>query len=218
MLPGYFPAHLECEYDVVGFCVDDDYKTTDTFLGKPVVSASSVKSHYAVNEHKMFVAVGYHDLNELRKNKCNEVKEMGYDLVSVVPASANLPKNVSYGVNCFIMPPAIIHPCVTIGDNVFVWNGAMIGHHSAIGDHCWLTSSCSIGGNVEMGERCFLAMEATVSHSVKIGNECFLGANSLVTKHMDDMQVIIAEADKPIRLNSKQFLKMSSFSSTSAGE
>ncbi len=209
----HYYATEECGFDVVGFCVDDDYATTDSFLNTPVIGLSQIAAKYPSAEHKVFVAVGYHGLNELRKNKFNEISALGYELVSIVPESANLPKNVTHGQNCFIMPPAIIHPCVTIGDNVFVWNGAMVGHHSDIGDHCWLTSSCSIGGNVILGERCFLAMEATISHSVTVGAECFIGANTLVTKNMEDLQVIIAESDKPIRLNSKQFLKMSSFSS-----
>lgn len=209
----HYYATEECDFDVVGFCVDDEYATSESFLNTPVIGISQLNENYPPSEHKMFVAVGYHDLNKLRKNKCEEVKQLGYELVSIVPDSANVPANVKYGSNCFIMPPAIIHPCVSIGDNVFVWNGAMIGHHSKVGDHCWLTSTCSIGGGVAIGELTFLAMSATISNSVNVGKECFLGANVLVTKHMEDMQVVIAESSKPIRLNSKQFLKMSSFSS-----
>ena len=89
----------------------------------------------------------------------------------------------------------------------------MIGHHSKISDNCWLTSSCNIGGNVEMGQNCFVAMNATVSHSIRIGNQCFLGANTLVTKDMEGEKVVISESSKPIKLNSSQFLKFSSFSS-----
>ncbi len=64
-----------------------------------------------------------------------------------------------------------------------------------------------------MGEHTFVALNATIGHSAEIGKECFLGANTLVTKKLEDGQVVIAESSKPIRLNSKQFLKMSTFSS-----
>jgi UDP-3-O-[3-hydroxymyristoyl] glucosamine N-acyltransferase len=111
------------------------------------------------------------------------------------------------------MPPSIIHPCVTLGNNVFVWSGALVGHHTVVGDHCWLTSHCHIGGNVQIGHNSFVALNATVGHSVTIGNECFLGANTLVNKELLDGQVVIAESSKAIKLNSKQFLKFSSFSS-----
>lgn len=208
----HYYATEECGFNVTAFCVDAAFNKEKTFLEKPVCSFEAVENEYPASSYDMFIAVGYQNLNELRRQKCEDAIKKGYQLVSIISPLANLPKNVKVGFNCFIMPPAIVHPCVTLGNNVFVWSGAMVGHHSAIGDDCWLTSNCSIGGNVVTGNKCFIAMGATVSHSVTIGRECFLGANSLVTKNMDDGQVVIAESSKPIRLNSTQFLKMSGFS------
>lgn len=209
----HYYAQEECDFDVVAFCVDQSHLTSDTFLGKPVISFETIQETFSPNEVDFFVALGYHDLNGLRKLKCEEVMLKGYNLVSIISPNSNLPKNVTYGHNCFIMPPAIVHPCVKLGNNVFVWSGAMVGHHSIIGDDCWLTSSCNLGGNVEMGSRTFVAMNATISHSVKIGESCFLGANVLVLKNMENNQVVISEGNKPIKLNSQQFLKFSNFSS-----
>jgi UDP-3-O-[3-hydroxymyristoyl] glucosamine N-acyltransferase len=101
---------------------------------------------------------------------------------------------------------------VQIGNNVFIWNGAMVGHHSIIEDNCWLTSSCNISGNVHVGSNTFIAVNGTVGHSVTIGSNCFLGANSLVTKNLEENKVVIVESSKPLRLNSEQFLRMSTFS------
>ena len=118
-----------------------------------------------------------------------------------------------FRLELFRHAPAIIHPCVQLGNNVFVWSGAMVGHHSVIEDNCWLTSCCNISGNVRIGTNTFLAVNATVGHSVTIGKNCFLGANSLITKHLEDDKVVIAESSKPLRLSSAQFLRMSGFSS-----
>ena len=209
----HYYATEECGYEVVAFCVDSNFKTNDIFLGKPVVSFEEVDKLYPATNFDMFVAIGYHDINELRKQKCMEAMGKGYQLVSIVSPKAALPTNVAVGYNCFIMPPAIIQPCVSIGNNVFVWSGALIGHHSIIKDHGWLTSNCNIGGNVCIGEQTFVAMNATVTHSVEVGSLCFLGANTLVTKKLLDEQVVISESSKPIKLTSKQFLKFSKFSS-----
>ena len=208
----YNYATQDCGFEVEAFCVDDVFKNIDNFLGKPVIGFDQVENTYPPSEYNMFIAVGYHDLNALRKQKCAESMGKGYTLVSIISPFTNLPKNVTFGYNCFIMPPAIIHPCVAIGNNVFIWSGALVGHHSRISDHCWLTSNCNIGGNVELGEQTFVALNATVGNSIAIGKFCFLGANTLVTKTMADEQVVISESSKPIRLNSKQFLKISSFS------
>jgi sugar O-acyltransferase (sialic acid O-acetyltransferase NeuD family) len=206
-------AMNECGFTVAAYTVDGAHQQSDTFLGKPVVVFERLSSLYPPEQYDMFVAVGYHDLNRLRSKKCEEARKVGYKLVSVVSPKTNLPLNVVHGDNCFIMPPCIVHPCVRLGSNVFVWSGAMIGHHSDVGDHCWFTSNCNIGGNVVMGQNCFVALNATVGHSVHIGSQCFLGANTLVTKGLADEGVVIAESSKPIKLNSSQFLKFSSFSS-----
>jgi|SRR6185437_3566699 len=209
----YYYAKEECSYNVVAFAVDEKYKTENTFLGLPVLSFNDIEKTYPPASYDMFIAVGYHDINAFRETKCKEAIIKGYKLVSVISPNTNLPKNVTIGNNCFIMPPSIIHPCVTIGNNVFIWNGSVVGHHSHIKDNCWLTSGCNISGNVTLGENTFIAINATVGHSVSVGKECFIGANALVIKNTTDGQVFIAESTKPIKVNSTQFLKFSKFSS-----
>jgi sugar O-acyltransferase (sialic acid O-acetyltransferase NeuD family) len=195
---------------VSAFTVDSRYIKEERFLGLPVIPFEEIEKNYSPKEFEMFIAVGYHDLNRLREQKCNEAEKKGFRLTSIV--ATDLPKNVTYGKNCFIMPPSIIHPCVEIGNNVFIWSGAMIGHHSLVGDNCWLTSSCNIGGNVRLGKNTFVAVNATVGHSVSVGEKCFLGANTLLTRNLDNMGVLVAESSKPFRLNSEQFLRFSQFS------
>lgn len=205
-------AEQECRLIISAYTVDRAHKQSDNFLGKPVVAFDELASLYTPDRYDLFVAVGYHNLNALRAEKCAAAKALGYRLVSIVSPNTALPNTVVFGDNCFIMPPCIIHPSVKLGDDVFVWSGALIGHHSVIADHCWFTSNCNIGGNVVMGQNCFVALNATVGHSVNIGSFCFLGANTLVTKNLDEEKVVITESSKPIRLTSSQFLRMSSFS------
>ena len=209
----YYYAKEECNFNVVAFTVDSAYAVGDTFCNLPIVPFENINQNYPSDKFNMFVAVGYQDLNRLREKKCNEVLAKGYSLISIISPLANVPKNVKTGYNCFIMSPAIIHPCVEIGNDVFVWAGAMIGHHSKIANHVWFTSCANIGGNVTVGSNCFFAMNATVGHSVTLGKECFIGANALVTKNMEDKKVVIAESQKPIKLDSEQFLRLSKFSS-----
>jgi len=209
----YYYASVECGFDVAAFCVDKQYIKGESFHHFPVVAFEEIENTYPPDKYDMFVAIGYHDLNKLREDKCKDAKDKGYNLVSIVSPKTELPSNVTYGWNCFIMPPSIIHPFVKIGNNVFIWSGAMVAHHSVIEDHCWLTSCCNISGNVQLGANTFAAVNATIGHSVKVGRNCFLGANTLITRELEEGKVVIEESSKPIRLNSQQFLRMSGFSS-----
>lgn len=209
----YYYANTECGFEVAAFCVDSEYRKQEIFNGLPVYAFEEIEKNFPPEQYNMFVAIGYHDLNRLREKKCKEAIEKGYELVSIISPLCNVPHNVSVGWNCFIMPPAIVHPCVQLKNNVFVFSGAMVAHHSVIEDNCWITSCANISGNVVLGANTFMAVNATIGHSVVIGKNCFLGANTLVTKNLEPDKVVIAESQKPLRLTSSQFLKMSSFSS-----
>jgi sugar O-acyltransferase (sialic acid O-acetyltransferase NeuD family) len=208
-----FQMREESKLNVKAFTVHSQYINESQFNGLPIVAFEEIESNYPPEKFDVFVAVGYHDMNNLRKSIMNEFLQKGYELISYVHPNSGIPKDFKFGNNCFIMNQVNIHPRVEIGDGVFIWSGAMIGHHSKIGAYTWITSSANIGGNVEIGEGCFLALNSNISHSVKIGNEAFLGSNTLVTQNLKDGATVIAENHKPIKFTSKQFLKFSTFNS-----
>lgn len=203
----------ESKLPVKAFTADKEYITEKSFNGLPVVPFEDIEKSYPPEQHDMFIATGYQDLNALREEKMKEAEKKGYHLISYIHPQSFIPRDLEHGKNCFIMSNVNIHPRVKLGHNVFIWSGAMIGHHSRIGSHNWFTSAVNVGGNVTIGNNCFFAMNATVGHSISIGDSCFLGANCLVTKNAENGKVFVEESTKAMRLNSKQFLRMSSFSS-----
>lgn len=208
----HFMVH-EAGLTVAAFTVDASFVGDGRKEELPVVDFASVEKQFAPDTHDMFVALGYHEMNALRAKKITEAKAKGYALPSFIHPQSGLPKGTPVGENCFIMRDVHIHPKVSIGNDVFVWSGAIIGHHSTLGNHLWITSGANIAGACTIGDHSFFAINSTISHGVTIGRRCFIGANALVTKDMADEQVVIAQNDKPLRLNTDQFLRMSAFSS-----
>jgi sugar O-acyltransferase (sialic acid O-acetyltransferase NeuD family) len=198
-------------WPVKAFTVNEKFIKEDTFNRLPLVPFENIENTYPPDKYCMFVIAGYHDLLAINANKILEVEAKGYDVISYTHPDA--PKDLKHGKNCFVMQGACIHPRVTLGNNVFVWSGAIIGHHSTVGSNNWFASGAGISGNVTIGDNCFFSVNCTVGHRVEIGNEVFVGANTLIIKNVPDGSVIIKESDKPIKLNSKQFLKMSKFNS-----
>ena len=198
-------------YNILAVTVDREYIKHDKFKGVSVIPFDEIQNHFPPSKCSMFVAIGYQEMNKLREEKYKAVQSLGYQSVSIISPKTNLPNTVEIGENCFIMPPAIIHPEVTIGNNTFVWSGAMIGHHSSIGENCWLTSTANISGVVNVGKNCFFAVNSTVGHGVNIGDACFIGANALVTKSLENKKVVIVESSNIFRLDSDQFIRFSKF-------
>lgn len=198
----------ESDMHVVGFTCDAEYIRQPFANGLPVVAFDEVERHFPPEEVKMFVAVGYQGLNELRAEKVAAAKAKGYSLASFVHKDAGVPIGTPIGENCCIMGQVCVQPKARFGHNVFIWSGAMIGHHAVIGDHCWITGRANIAGSVTVGTNCFFAVNATVTNDLRIGNRCIIGANTLVTKDLQDGQVVIERSSEVFRLNSDQFLKI----------
>lgn len=197
----------DSDYTIVAYIIDDDFKTSDTFLGKPVVTLSTVLENHPPQKFEVFIAVGYQDINTLRKSKYVYFKEKGYKFASY--SSPFVKGDFSLGENSIIMDNVAVQPKVTIGNNCFVWGGTMLGHHSIINDHCWITGGCLIGGSVSIGEKSFVGIGTIIAQEINIGSSCVLGAATFITKDQEDETVIISQATEKFRLNSKQFVRMS---------
>ena len=199
----------DSEYQIEAYIIDDNYATSDTFLGKPLVNLSEVIEKYPPEDFFVFVAVGYQELNAMRASRYIFFKENGYRFAKYV--SPNVQGDFTIGENSIIMDNVAVQPKVTIGDNIFIWGGTMLGHHATIKNHCWLTGGCLIGGSVTIGEKTFVGIGSIVGQEIQIGEQCVLGASTFVTHDIEAGTVLISPVTEKYRLNSKQFVKMSSF-------
>lgn len=200
-------------FEVVAFAVDRKWldRTDTSFaaqVGLPVVAFEDADRLFSPNDHGMFVAMGYHDLNAVRAEKCAEARAKGYKLVSYVSARADAGQWAAIGENCLVLDSAGVQPGASLGDNVWLWNNSLVGHHSRVGSHCWLAAGTTIGGGTTIGERCFFGLGATVGGEIRIGRESFVGAGTLVTKDAADGSVFVTRDTDLFRLDSRRFLSI----------
>lgn len=205
-------------HDVVAFTCDAAWvPSSGTHYGLRVVAFEDVERHYPPESVTLFAALGYHELNRLRAQKCAEAKAKGYTLASYVSPRADLGPWVEVGENCLILDGVGIQPGATIGDNVSLWNNVLIGHHSSIADHCWIAAGATIGGVATLGERCFVGLNATIGGELSIGADSFLGGATLVLKSATERSVFIAPGTEKFRLDSDAFLRMTRMAAIGPG-
>jgi sugar O-acyltransferase (sialic acid O-acetyltransferase NeuD family) len=204
----YFYLSNDSPYEVAAFTVDSTYLTSPEKLSLPVVSFEEVKDKYPPSSHKMFVAVGYQDLNKFRARKYEEAKALGYELISYVSSRASNFGHVAIGDNCFVLEFATIQPCASIGNNVFIWSGNHVGHHASVGDHCYIAGNVVISGNTRIEPYCFIGVSATLGHEITVGRESLIGAGSLITKDVAPESVYITADTQKYRLDSPTFLRL----------
>lgn len=171
----------DSEYNVVAFTVHAKYLDKTELLSLPIVPFENLAT-YPPQNCKMFVAIGYRDLNRVRERVYNEAKKRGYDLIRYVNSKATHWGDIQIGDNCFIFEGNVIQPFVKIGNDVIIWSGNHIGHHAVIGDHCFIASHVVISGGVRIGSHCFIGVNATIRDHISIADGCIIGAGAIILK------------------------------------
>jgi sugar O-acyltransferase (sialic acid O-acetyltransferase NeuD family) len=178
----------DSDYEVVGFAVEEAYRSRDTFHGLPVHPFETLEEHVAVGEHSVFAALTYGQLNRVRTRLAGEAKRKGFALASYVSSRAFVWRNVTLGEHNFIFEDNTIQPFVKLGSNIVMWSGNHIGHHSTLGDNLFIASHAVISGNVTIGDSSFIGVNATIVNDISIGADNWIGPSVTVMKSTEDNQ------------------------------
>lgn len=198
----------DTDYEVVAFTVDREYVRSEERFGRPLVPFETVEQHYSPNDHQLFVAVGYAQLNKVRRRKYEEAKAKGYRIASYLSSRATVWSGFSLEENCFILEDNTLQPFAKVARNVTLWSGNHIGHHCSIGAHSFVTSHVVISGGVEIGEHCFIGVNSTLRDRIKIGDACVIGAGSLLVADAEADGVYSAVAAERSRVPSGRLRKI----------
>ena len=181
-------------YEVAAFTKTDP--TEQEFLGLPVVDFENVENIYPTSEYKMFIAVGYSNLNKTRAKFYYEAKKKGYELITYISPKASVFTD-KIGDNCFIFEDNTIQPFVEIGNDVILWSGNHIGHHSKIDDHVFIASHAVISGHCHVKEYTFIGVNATIRDAITIERENIIGAGALILRNTKEKEVYASSGTKP---------------------
>ena len=78
----------DSDYEVVGFSVEQDYLQRENLFGLPIVPFESVETYFSPEEHDVFAALAYTQLNRLRTKLSSAAKQKGYKLASYISSKA----------------------------------------------------------------------------------------------------------------------------------
>ena len=122
----------DSEYEVVAFCVEEEYLELDTLYSLPVIPYEKIEHHFPPSDYYAFVAISYTQLNKIRERIYNSAKTKGYKFATYISSHAFVWHNVEIGANCFIFENNVLQHKVRIGNNVILWSGSHINHRTVI--------------------------------------------------------------------------------------
>lgn len=199
---------VDTDYQVVAFSVEESYLKQKELHGLPVVAFEQLSGLFPPEEHDVFVAVVYTQLNRLRARLTAEAKARGYHLASYVSPGAFVWRNAKLGEHVFIFEDNTIQPFVEIGNNVVLWSGNHIGHHSKLRDNIFVSSHVVISGFCDIGENCFLGVNATIANNVTIGRDNWIGPNMTLMKDTEPDALYKATHAEPAKVPATRFFRV----------
>jgi len=196
-------------YEVVGFTVDREYLKKERLFGLPVVPFDEVERFFAPDDHAVYAANTYTQMNRLRARFAADAKRKGYRLASYVSSRAFVWRNVELGEHAFIFEDNTIQPFVKVGSNVVMWSGNHIGHHSVIRDNVFISSHVVVSGFCDIGDSCFLGVNATIANNVTIARDNLIGAGATILKSTEENRLYGAQNTKPREeLTARKYFKV----------
>lgn len=199
---------LKKEYTICCFTVDTEQIKDKKIEDLQVIPFDMIEKLFPPESHNMIIAVGYLEMNQIRRLKFNEVKDKGYKLINYIHPSVHIHENINIGEGNVLLDHVTINPEVIIGNNNFIWSNAVIAHGCEISNHCWIASGVTVAGESKVGNGCFIGINSAIGNNINLGNETFVGANSLITKNTEEYSVYINQDTNKVKINSRRFLNI----------
>jgi sugar O-acyltransferase (sialic acid O-acetyltransferase NeuD family) len=192
--------HKMCE--VVGFAVNKEFRTSDSFLGLPVYDLEHLNEEVE-GDFGVFVAIQWSHLNADRRKVFEYCCSQGYKLVNIISPTAIVRSEIT-GRNCFIDDFVIIKNDVIIEDNVWIKANAIISDFTHIESHAYLGLHAIVAGGVTIGEQSFVGISAVVLEATKIGRKCIVSSGCIAKRNMPDFSRWVNDTDITIKLYSEE--------------
>lgn len=175
-------------YNVLGFAVNKEYKSENSYIGKPVYCIEELEEVMDKSVDYLFVAIQWNRLNADRRKVYEQLKRKGYKFANLVSPLASVNGTLT-GDNCWITDFVCIDTDAVIGNDVFVKVGAWVGDHALVGDHCFIGAKSTVGGGVMIGEQSFIGLGAIVFDDTIVGKKCIVGAATALKRNLPDFSV-----------------------------
>lgn len=199
---------FDSPYEVVAFAVDETFRESDEFRGKPVVGMNELVTAFPPSKYLIFVAFGSGELNYQRTRMYVRVKEMGYTCVSYVSSRAFVWRNVEIGENCFIFENNTLQPFSKVGNNVIMWSGNHLGHQSVIEDNCFITSHVVISGYCRIGRNSFVGVNSSFADHVVVGADNFIAMGTCMNRSSGADEIWRGNPAMRMKLSAKAFCEV----------
>jgi UDP-perosamine 4-acetyltransferase len=170
-------------YRAVGLLDDDPGLRGRQVMGLPVLGPRATLGDLARQgvRHAVVGIVGATS-TILRRKVCQETREAGFEIPSIIHPTAIIAGNVSLGMGAVIMAGVIVNPCAVIEDDVLINTGSIVEHDCVLERGAFLGPGVKLAGSTRVGRYAFVGIGAVSVPGIRIGEESLVAAGAVLTR------------------------------------
>jgi len=186
------------DYEIIGITSKD--KSESKIYDLPIIGNDDLlKQCFDSGVEYAFIALGGLLDRKIRNKLFSKLKGLGFEIPTLIHATAIVSPHASIGEGTCVMPGVIINSGVVIGENCIINSGAVIEHDCIIGNNTHISPRAAIAGGVKIGNDTHLGIGSTVIQSLTIGCNVTIGAGAVVIDNIKSDVVAVGIPAKIIK-------------------
>jgi sugar O-acyltransferase (sialic acid O-acetyltransferase NeuD family) len=145
------------------------------------------------------MGVGGYTNNTLRKRIYEDLKRIGFQVISAIHPTASISRTVLMGEGNVVFSGVVIGPYVRLGNNIIVATGSTIDHDSVLKDHSLISAGVTVGAETQIEEGALLALGSKIISGITICKGALIGAGAVITRNISEPGTYVGIPGKRIK-------------------
>ncbi|MBU2265992.1 MAG: acetyltransferase, partial [Candidatus Omnitrophica bacterium] len=115
-----------------------------------------------------------------------QLKEIGFNLPTIVHPAAVIAKECSLDEGVFIGTGAVVNPGTRVGKNAIINTLSSVDHDCQIAELVHIAPGVTLSGGVTIGKFSHIGVGTVVNQGINVGCNCLIGSGSVVISDIED--------------------------------
>ncbi len=172
------------DFEILGF-IEHKQGRAFSYRGYSIIGTDDELGNiYQKGIQNAIVSVGFLGRSTTRQRLYSILKEVGYNLPTIIDSTAYVAPDAVIGEGTYIGRNAVVNVDTRVGKMCIVNTAAIVEHDCFVGDFSHIAVGAVVCGGVAIGKNCLVGANATVLQQKMVGDETIIGAGAVVTRNI----------------------------------
>ncbi len=178
-------------YNIVGF-LDTQEMQGKRYKDYCVLDTDdALQKYFDGGVKNAFVSVGFMGHGMVRNRLYQRLKDIGYNIPSIIDHTAVISKNAKLGEGIFVGKKVVINANTMIEKMCIINTGVIVEHDCVIKEFSHVAVGSVLCGGVSVGKQTFIGANATVIQNIEIGCNVVVGAGTTIRNRVEDNCMVV---------------------------